>query len=88
MPLSNAESRARVREAGEDFTHNNIMTKSLSRRWTLSKAAAAAGFALVAMVAGMPGANAMFSPSSDVVQASNVYDSTAVRVYINMYECR
>ena len=54
--------------------------KSLSRRWTLSKSAAAAAVALVAMVAGMPGANAMFSSSSDVVQASSVYQSTAERV--------
>lgn len=57
------------------------MMNSLPRRWTLSKAAAAAAFALVAMVAGMPGANAMFSSSSDVVQASNMYDSTAVYEY-------
>lgn len=47
------------------------MINSLSRRWTLSKAAAAAAFALVAMVAGVPGANAMFSASSDVVQVRN-----------------
>eukprot|EP00904_Undaria_pinnatifida_P007296 jgi/Undpi1/3697/HiC_scaffold_16.g07067.m1 len=48
------------------------MINSLSRRWTLSKAAAAAAFALVAMVAGVPGANAMFSASSDVVQVNDM----------------
>lgn len=77
---SRAESRARVREPEGDFAHDIIMIKSLSRRWTLSKSAAAAAVALVAMVAGMPGANAMFSSSSDVVQASSVYQSTAERV--------
>lgn len=41
----------------------------LSKRWTASKVVAAAAWALVAVATGIPSVDAMFSSSSDVVQA-------------------
>lgn len=41
----------------------------MSKRWTASKVVAAAAWALVAVATGIPRVDAMFSSSSDVVQA-------------------
>lgn len=49
---------------------NRATMISVSKRWTASKAVLAAAWALVAAVAGVPTVDAMFSSSSDVVQAS------------------
>ncbi|CAN0229310.1 unnamed protein product [Pylaiella littoralis] len=44
---------------------------SSSKRWNVSKIMAAAAWALVAVVAGVPSVDAMFSSSSDVVQVDD-----------------
>lgn len=49
---------------------NHVTMISVSKRWTASKAVLAAAWALVAAVAGVPTVHAMYSSSSDVVQAS------------------
>lgn len=46
------------------------MISGLPRRWTASKAVAAVAWTLMAFVASVSGVDAMFSSSSDVVQAS------------------
>lgn len=52
--------------------YDTELMMSLPKRWSASKFVAAAAWALVAVVAGMPSVDAMFSSTSDVVQVRDV----------------
>lgn len=63
VPLVNNTARV-------NRTYTTEMMIRLSRRWSMPKiVAAAAALALMSMLASVPGVDAMFSSSSDVVQA-------------------